>query len=305
MHDEASPLYTEMVDQTTRGHQFLKKNFGKDAVPRGTWQIDPFGHSNTQAWLLGAEAGMESMYWGRTDFEDFNMRKNQSRLEWVWQGSQSLGDTAQIFAGELYGGGNGGYGTWIGFDDAGTQVQDDPSRHDYNVDKMVDSFIQHAMDQAAHTRTDHQLWACGSDFQYQNADHWYRNLDKLIHYVNKNGTINAFYSTPSIYTDQKRKAGLKWEVRQDDMFPLADAGHHYWSGYFTSRPALKKQVRVATNFLSAARQLEVLSGVTAKEVDLPTTRPSPPVGSSWTDSLEGTIGVATHHVWYRETGCSR
>ena len=32
------------------------------------------------------------------------MRKNQSRLEWVWQGSQSLGDTAQIFAGELYGG---------------------------------------------------------------------------------------------------------------------------------------------------------------------------------------------------------
>ena len=47
---------------------------------------------------------MESMYWGRTDFQDFNMRKNQSRLEWVWQGSQSLGDTAQIFAGELYGG---------------------------------------------------------------------------------------------------------------------------------------------------------------------------------------------------------
>ena len=295
MHDEAAPLYTEMVDQTTRGHQFLKKNFGADAVPRGTWQIDPFGHSNTQAWLLGAEAGMESMYWGRTDFEDFNMRKNQSRLEWVWQGSQSLGDTAQIFAGELYGGGGGGYGTWIGFDGAGTQVQDDPSRHDYNVDKMVDSFVQHAQSQAAHTRTEHQMWACGSDFQYQNADHWYRNLDKLIHYINKNGTVNAFYSTPSLYTDQKRKAGLKWEVRQDDIFPLADAGHHYWSGYFTSRPALKKQVRVATNFLSAARQLEVLSGVTAAEVDLPTTRPSPPVGTSWTDSLEGTIGVATHH----------
>ena len=38
-----------MVDQTTRGHQFLKKNFGDAAIPRGTWQIDPFGHSNTQA----------------------------------------------------------------------------------------------------------------------------------------------------------------------------------------------------------------------------------------------------------------
>ena len=205
MHDEASPLYTEMVDQTTRGHQFLKKNFGADAVPRGTWQIDPFGHSNTQAWLLGAEAAWSQCTGVALTFKDFNMRKNQSRLEWVWQGSQSLGDTAQIFAGELYGGGNGGYGTWIGFDDAGTQVQDDPSRHDYNVDKMVDSFIQHAQNQAAHTRTEHQMWACGSDFQYQNADHWYRNLDKLIHYVNQNGTVNAFYSTPSLYTDQKAR----------------------------------------------------------------------------------------------------
>lgn len=293
MHDEASPLYTEMVDQTTRGHQFLKKHFG--ITPRGTWQIDPFGHSSTEAWLLGAQAGMESLFWGRTDYQDFNVRKNHSRLEWVWQGSQSLGAGAQVFAGELYGGGGGGYGTWIGFDGANNQVQDDPSRHDYNVDKLVDQFIQAALSQDAHTQTNHQMWACGSDFQYQNADHWYRNLDKLIHYVNQNGTVNAFYSTPSFYVDQKKKIKSKWELRMDDIFPLADNAHNYWSGYFTSRPALKRQVRVATNFLGAARQLEVISGVTAAEVDTPTTRPSPPVGESWTDSLEGTIGVATHH----------
>ena len=48
MHDEAAPYYVEMVDQTTRGHQWLKKNFGSSAYPRATWQIDPFGHSNTQ-----------------------------------------------------------------------------------------------------------------------------------------------------------------------------------------------------------------------------------------------------------------
>ena len=295
MHDEAAPLYTEMVDQTTRGHQFLKKHFGADAIPKGTWQIDPFGHSNTQAWLLGAEAGMESMFWGRTDFQDFDVRKNTSRLEWIWEGSQSLGSSAQIFAGELYGGGGGGYGTWIGFDGANNQVQDDPSRHDYNVDKMVDQFVQNAQKQAAHTATEHQMWACGSDFQYQNADHWYRNLDKLVHYINQNGTVNAFYSTPTEYVKQKKLAQAEWEVRKDDIFPLADAAHHYWSGYFTSRPALKRQVRFATNFLSSARQLEVIAQVDAQDVNLPTTRPSPPVGTSWTDSLEGTIGVATHH----------
>lgn len=69
MHDEASPLWTAMVDQTTRGHQFLLKNFGPIANPRGTWQIDPFGHSNTEAWLLGEEAGFESLYWGRMDWQ--------------------------------------------------------------------------------------------------------------------------------------------------------------------------------------------------------------------------------------------
>ena len=295
MHDEASPYYVEMVDQTTRGHQWLKKHFGEAAIPRGTWQIDPFGHSNTEAWLLGAESGFESVFWGRTDYQDFAARKNKSRLEWIWEGSQSLGQSAQIFAGELYGGGGGGYGTWIGYDNPEAEVQDDPRRHDYNVDKIVDQFVQDALSQAAHTQSNHQMWACGSDFQYQNAVHWYHNLDKIIHYVNQNGTVNAFYSTPSLYVDQKKRSVGSWEKRYDDIFPLADDAHNYWSGYFTSRPALKRQVRFASNFLNAARQLEVFGHVSAKEVDTPTTRPSPTVGSSWTDSLEGTIGVATHH----------
>jgi hypothetical protein len=32
-------------------------------------RADPFGHSNTEAWLLSAEAGMESLFWGRTDYQ--------------------------------------------------------------------------------------------------------------------------------------------------------------------------------------------------------------------------------------------
>jgi hypothetical protein len=128
MHDEASPLWTAMVDQTTRGHQFLVKNFGQDAAPKGTWQIDPFGHSSTQAWLLGAEAGassgvlfeprrpprgpsltprgtprlpgMESLFWGRMDWQDRTMRYNKQQgtngFEWIWQGSRSLGKSAQV-----------------------------------------------------------------------------------------------------------------------------------------------------------------------------------------------------------------
>uniref|UniRef100_A0A2P2MM39 Alpha-mannosidase-like n=1 Tax=Rhizophora mucronata TaxID=61149 RepID=A0A2P2MM39_RHIMU len=53
MHDEATVHYIDMIDQTTLGHKFIKDEFGQ--LPRVGWQIDPFGHSTVQAYLLGAE----------------------------------------------------------------------------------------------------------------------------------------------------------------------------------------------------------------------------------------------------------
>lgn len=53
MHDEATTHYIDMIDQTTLGHHAIKSQFNK--TPRAGWQIDPFGHSAVQAYLLGAE----------------------------------------------------------------------------------------------------------------------------------------------------------------------------------------------------------------------------------------------------------
>ena len=53
MHDEATSHYIDMIDQTTLGHSVIKEEFNK--VPRAGWQIDPFGHSAVQAYLLSAE----------------------------------------------------------------------------------------------------------------------------------------------------------------------------------------------------------------------------------------------------------
>ena len=74
------------------------------------------------------------------------------------------------------------------FNDADNQVQDDPRRHDYNLDEWLDKFIAAAVNLQNNTRTNHQMWPCGSDFNYQNADHWFHNLDKFIHYVNLNAS---------------------------------------------------------------------------------------------------------------------
>ena len=55
-----------MIDQMTLGHRFLKAEFGFD-VKTG-WQIDPFGHSSTNA-RLSAEMGFDSQYFARVDYE--------------------------------------------------------------------------------------------------------------------------------------------------------------------------------------------------------------------------------------------
>lgn len=67
-------------------------------------------------------------------------------------------------------------------------------------------------------------------------------VDKLIHYVNLDGRVNIFYSTPSIFAQALYATNYTWPVKTDDFFPYASNDHAYWTGYFTSRPALKRCV---------------------------------------------------------------
>ena len=107
-HDEATAHYVSMIDQTTLGHRFLKKTFGK--VPRVGWQVDPFGHSATQAGLLGAAVGFDALFFGRADYQDMDVRKAGKQLEVVWRGSGSMQD-ADLFTGNFASGALAGSGS--------------------------------------------------------------------------------------------------------------------------------------------------------------------------------------------------
>lgn len=159
-------------------------------------------------------------------------------------------------------------------------LQDNHFLFDYNVHERVEDFINAALaqvttrffefflsvgaqyillsiinfdsndsgnSQANVTRDNHVMWTMGDDFQYQYAENWFREMDKLIHYVNKvifkneklyehteeieplrykfiyaalqDGRINALYSTPSIYTDAKNAGNVSWPLKADDYFP--------------------------------------------------------------------------------------
>ena len=136
MHDEAGAHYVSMIDQTTLGHRFLVEEFGY--TPRVGWQIDPFGHSATQPTLLSSDVGFDALYFGRIDYEDLQLRKDNKNLEFIWR-SMNSNPNSQVFTGVFS---DGNYGMPRGFNfDVGSDDQpvcDDPNLEEYNVDQMVE-----------------------------------------------------------------------------------------------------------------------------------------------------------------------
>ena len=71
-----------MIDQTTLGHDFLKRTF--DYVPTIGWQLDPFGHSATQSSLMTYKLGFDALYFGRIDYQDLDLRHTTQECEGLW-----------------------------------------------------------------------------------------------------------------------------------------------------------------------------------------------------------------------------
>ncbi|KAL1547433.1 alpha-mannosidase [Salvia divinorum] len=279
MHDEATPHYIDLIDQTTLGHRFILDEFGKK--PRVGWQIDPFGHSAVQGYLLGAELGFDSLFFARIDYQDRAKRISTKTLEVIWKASRSLGSSSQIFTGIFPVHYEPPDGFNFEINDVSDPIQDDPLLFDYNVRQRVNDFVAAALAQANVTRTNHIMWTMGTDFRYQYAVSWFRQMDKFIHYVNLDGRVNALYSTPSIYTDAIFAAKEKWPLKTGDFFPYADRENAYWTGYFTSRPGFKGYVRSLSGYYLAARQLEFFKGRYS-------TGPN-------TDALADALALAQHH----------
>lgn len=259
--DEGATLFTDMVTQTSLGHQFITYSLGEAALPNTTWQIDPFGHSVTQATLLGPQAGMPSLFVGRVDWQDKALRLNESALEMLWYGSESQPDIAS-FTDITF----NGYWMPDGFcwdlgctDDP---IIDDASSPMFNVPQRLADFLAAIQPQAACTLGNHIMVTMGADFNYQQADSFFSNMDRLIQHWNAapNRTINLLYSTPAAYAAAKLQQAANNEIQlpikqSDDFFPYDFFTNGYLTGYYTSRPALKGYIRDSSALLHAAEQL--------------------------------------------------
>lgn len=88
-------------------------------------------------------------------------------------------------------------------------------------------------------------------------------MDKMIAFINKNYNYNTTiqYSTPSEYLDAVHSINPKWPTRYSDMLPYADIPEDYWTGYFSSRPNAKKQVRDGSSFFHASSKVMSIKAI--------------------------------------------
>ncbi|GIY02877.1 lysosomal alpha-mannosidase [Caerostris extrusa] len=276
MNDEATTHYLAIIDQMTLGLRWLNETFGDCGRPKIGWQIDTFGHSREQASIF-AQMKFDGLFLGRLHYQDKAFRESSKTMELIWKASESLGPEAEIFTGVL----PNVYWPPKGFC-FDTFCSDDELTEE-NINYKAHNFISVAQEQAKHYATNNIVMTMGMDFHFRDALKWFKNMDYLIEYINSlqavGMKVNMFYSTPTCYLHSLHESNKTWTTMQTDFFPYASGRHEYWTGYFTSRPALKYNARKANSNLQACKQLITLAEL--EDAD--------------TMTLQKAVGVIQHH----------
>ncbi|KAJ8946015.1 hypothetical protein NQ318_023261 [Aromia moschata] len=252
MNDEACVNYQSTINQFTWGLRLLNDTLGECGLPKIGWQIDPFGHSREQASIF-KQMGFDAFFFVRLSKSTKDERKENADLEFLWKSSDSLTIFLLVFFQPTY--------TllqmifcWDYLQCSSDAINDDPESFEYNLDHKVEEFSEYIANYSKYYKTNNILFAMGGDFQYQAAERNYINIDRLIKGFQDHPDYNVFYSTPSCYYKAVSENKPNLTTFSDDFFPYAENNHAYWSGYYTSRPTIKRFERSGNNILQASQQ---------------------------------------------------
>ena len=188
--------------------------------------------------------GFDAVFMARIEETDKAARARNQELEWIHKPYR--GEETQIFAhafsGELYRAPPG-----FNFDEGSTDSEwiNDQKSKGYNAPSRAKSLLNHLRDKASKYQTDDLLVLFGDDFAYSNASRNYDNMDRMIEYMNEHHSDEFVlqYSTPSDYIDKIKEYDIDWPTAEDDLYPYHDFRTSYWTGFYTSRPLLKQQIK--------------------------------------------------------------
>ena len=278
MNDEAAPTMSQEIRQMTDGAQFSLYNFGENARAKVGWHIDPFGSSFVTAGLW-SQIGFDTFGINRINYLDLQQRKQDKNLEFIWKGSNSLGQESYIFThildsfycspNEIWFHGifdlqrNGGnpindvcveeftLNVWL------NAYENLPS-YKSNIQSIADNFISDIRQRSKYYVHNNVLVPFGCDFAHTNMQMSFNQMDELIDYIHKNNqryNATVIYSSLYDYTLSVNALNITWNLEDNDFFDYAIGPHQWWVGFFTSRPDLKLYTRLTGNILRTSEFL--------------------------------------------------
>jgi len=133
----------------------------------------------------------------------------------------------------------------------------DPAVTDQNIKRIADALVAYFKDFRSHYQQDVVLHPIGCDFTFSTAGDIFKSWDKLINYINgeKSYETQLSYSTPSAYVSEVHGLNLNYTTKTDDFLPYSNDNESFWTGFFTSRPVFKEQVRATGRFVHWSRNL--------------------------------------------------
>jgi len=239
MNDEACPYYEDIIDNMQTGIEWINKELGFTSYIG--WQLDPFGHSSTNA-RLQAKLGFDFQVFSRMNQQDREIRFKNQTLRSVWTPHNREKILIEPNVGNYCDPG------WI-WD--GTYANDPKAG--------ADRFYTYVKGNSAYYQKKVILQLLGCDFQYVNGPQIYENHLRTIQYIWDNPDsypdIEFKYSLASEYLEDLKSVEEVYTEKTDDYWAYGDADNDYWSGYFTSRPLMKYLSRYTGKAFQAFRQL--------------------------------------------------
>ena len=250
-HDEALPTVSGMLESMAEGHAWLLSTFG--VRPSVGWQLDPFGHSAASTALLG-RMGLGSVVINRINYNLKNRWRSARHLEFAWAGVAPSLRWGGVLTHVLH----THYSTPKGLDFEGYTRPD--------VRASAAKLRAVVQQRAEAYRTRELMVLVGDDFRWHKANPLYTAWEALLEELNGargHQSIRAVLSTPSRYFAALAAArpSLKTPLPAftGDLLPYADNRESFWTGFYASRPTIKRLVRTAEAAVISAQLLYMLA----------------------------------------------
>ena len=276
MPDEATTHYAPVVDQLIEGHQWLMENLG--VIPVNAWINDPFGYSSTMPYLWKS-SGIQNMVILRIHQAIKHTLMRKKSLDFMWRPYWNTNNKNDILCNlmpytEYWNSNVCGPNRFVckkfNFLHLNTFRQDgaQPVTNE-NIESLATDLYTNYKFTASFYKYNNLVIFLGEDNSYNTRQSWvdtHVNYEKLIAYINNKpewkmkisfGTIKDYFENIRKVENQALPLST-FPVLSGDFFPYSERDNDYWTGYFTTRPWIKRLTREIEPLIRAGDKYSVI-----------------------------------------------